>query len=54
MKKRAMKKWIPKSKFYCYTENFGICKWWHDRLKSNNANSIKEKLCDYKPYCDFL
>lgn len=50
MKKRAMKKWIPKDTVYCYkfiskTDNIEMCKWW-----ANNPN--KPEQCS--GYCKYL
>lgn len=50
MKRRAMKKWIPKSTIYCYKydsnkELFETCKWWvRNPNKPNQCNG----------YCRYL
>ena len=52
MKKRAMKKWIPKG-VYCYDAKRGKCKWLHylgyKEWNKNNcefAKDCKEKECN--------
>lgn len=48
MKKRAMKKWIPKDTCYCYEvkdDKYRVCKW----LTFNKKKSYQEK-----GYCSYL
>lgn len=49
MKKRAMKKWIPKNTSYCYIHdkkgNFEVCKW----HRTNSKHSKQEN-----GYCIYL
>lgn len=48
MKKRAMKKWIPKNACYCYNYdkngNIKVCKW---SRKSNNHSIQDNGYCMY-------
>lgn len=48
MKKRAMKKWIPKG-MYCYSYNKKCCKWFK-KLKIKNKKIFK---CEYMNFIDF-
>lgn len=55
MKKRAMKKWIPKDTVYCYEYKNGkikrICKWWKmrkDKDKQENGYCLYLKEGDWE------
>ena len=63
MKKRAMKKWIPKG-LYCYDFKRGKCKWLHhlgtkewNRNNCEFANECNKEKCNCKTAimrCDYL
>ena len=48
MKKRAMKKWIPKNTCYCYGNKLVSCKW----HKSLGINILNKETCEYAELCD--
>lgn len=64
MKKRAMKKWIPKNTLYCYDVKKGRCKWLHylgfvqwNKSNCEFAETCKQKECNCKTSimkCDYL
>ena len=51
MKKRAMKKYIPKNTCYCYkyspTRGYYRCKW----FKFLGINKLNRETCEYAPEC---
>ncbi len=48
MKRRAMKKWIPKDTCYCYDITTGkVCKWWN-KLRTI---TLDQTNCEYYQDC---